>query len=68
MNRGRLPAAAAACFTVGLLLIFLIDAGWARIIGVPLVFVGIALGVAAIATPEFLEGDRDGSPPPASRR
>ena len=55
----RLPGIAAACFVVGLLLIFLIDAGWARIIGVPLVFCGIGLGVAAIATPEFLSGDRD---------
>ena len=59
MIRSRLPALAAACFIVGLLLIFLIDQGWARIIGVPLVFAGIALGVAAIATPDFLAGDRD---------
>ena len=44
------------------LLIFLIDAGWARIIGVPLVFLGIGLGVAAIATPEFLAGDREKTP------
>jgi hypothetical protein len=29
------------------------------IVGVPLVFSGIVLGVAAIATPEFLAGDRD---------
>jgi hypothetical protein len=59
VSRSRLPLIAAACFVVGLLLIFLIEAGWARIIGVPLVFLGIALGVAAIATPEFLAGDRD---------
>jgi len=65
--RSRLPVVAAACFVTGLLLIFLIDAGWARIIGVPLVFLGIALGVAAIATPEFLAGDRDGPPPVTSR-
>lgn len=59
MSRSRLPAIAAACFVVGLALIFAIDAGWARIVGVPLVFSGIALGVAAIATPEFLAGDRE---------
>ena len=58
-GRSRLPAVAAACFVVGLLLIFLLDQGWARIIGVPLVFIGIGLGVAAIATPEVLAGDRD---------
>jgi hypothetical protein len=52
--------AAAACLGIGLLLIFLVDHGIARIAGVPLVFAGIALGVAAIATPEFCAGDRDG--------
>ena len=59
MTRNRLPVVAAACFVIGLLLIFLIDEGWARAIGVPLVFVGIGLGVTAIATPEFLAEDRD---------
>ena len=62
MSRIRLPVIAAACFVVGLGLIFAVDAGWARIIGVPLVFTGIVLGVAAIATPEFLAGDREGTP------
>jgi len=55
----RLPAIAAACFIAGLLLLLLVDAAIARIIGVPLIFAGIALGVGAIATPEFLAGDRD---------
>jgi hypothetical protein len=53
------PQFALACFMIGALLVLLIDAGIARIVGVPLMFVGIALGVAAIATPEFLAGDRD---------
>jgi hypothetical protein len=53
------PQLAAACFTIGALLVLLVDAGIARIVGVPLMFAGIALGVAAIATPEFLAGDRD---------
>jgi hypothetical protein len=37
----------------------LVDAAIARIAGVPLMFAGMALGVASIATPEFLAGDRD---------
>jgi hypothetical protein len=44
---------------IGLLLVLLIEAGIARLIGAPLVFSGTVLGVAAIATPEFLAGDRD---------
>jgi hypothetical protein len=40
------------------LLVLLIDVGIARVIGVPLMFAGIVLGVAAIATREFLAGDR----------
>ena len=50
---------AAACFVVGCLLVFLIESGIARAIGVPLIFVGIFLGVVAIASPDFLERDRD---------
>jgi hypothetical protein len=57
--RQRRPQVAFACFVVGCLLVLLIEAGVARIVGVPLMFAGIALGVAAIATPEFLAGDRD---------
>jgi hypothetical protein len=54
-----LPRVAAATFVLGLLLVFLVELGVARIVGVPLIFVGIALGVAAIADPEFLKGDRE---------
>ena len=53
------PRIALACFVVGALLVLLIEAGIARIFGVPLMFAGIVLGVAAIATPEFLAGDRE---------
>ena len=53
------PQAALGCVVAGLLLVLLVDAPIARIAGVPLVFVGIALGVAAIASPEFLEDDRE---------
>ena len=52
------PQAAAACFIVGLLLVLLIEAPVARIIGVPLMLVGIGLGIVAIASPEFIDGDR----------
>lgn len=53
------PQIAFAVFVIGLLLVLLVDVGIARIVGVPLMFAGIVLGVAAIATPEFLAGDRD---------
>jgi hypothetical protein len=53
------PQFALVCFVVGCLLVLLVEAAVARIVGVPLIFVGLVLGVAAIATPEFLAGDRD---------
>jgi len=55
----RRPRIALACFLVGCLLVLFVDLAIARIVGVPLMFAGIALGVASIATPEFLAGDRD---------
>jgi hypothetical protein len=55
----RLPLIALVCFVVGCLLVLVVELSIARIVGVPLMFAGIALGVAAIATPEFLAGDRD---------
>ncbi len=58
MNASRLPGIAAACFVLGCLLVLIIEAAVARAVGVPLIFLGIALGVRAIATPEFLEDDR----------
>jgi hypothetical protein len=58
MTLGR-PQIALACFVVGCLLVLLVEAAVARIVGVPLMFAGIGLGVAAIATPDFLAGDRD---------
>ena len=54
----RRPVIAFGCFAVGLLLILVVELSIARIVGVPLMFVGIALGVASIASPDFLEGDR----------
>ncbi|HEX2129876.1 MAG TPA: hypothetical protein VHF58_11730 [Solirubrobacterales bacterium] len=59
MSEATITRLAAACFLLGLGLVLLVDLGIARIVGVPLAFVGIALGVRAIASPEFLEGDRE---------
>ena len=53
------PQAALACFVIGLLLVLLVEAAAARIVGVPLMLAGIGLGITAIASPDFLEGDRD---------
>ena len=39
------PCVAVACFVIGLLLVLLIEAGIARLIGVPLIFTGIVFGV-----------------------
>jgi disulfide bond formation protein DsbB len=61
MTPERRPRIALACFIVGALLVFLVDSWVARAVGVPLMFAGIILGVAAIATPGFLEGDRERS-------
>jgi hypothetical protein len=54
----RQPYIAFGCFAGGLLLILLIELPIARIVGVPLMFAGILLGVAVIASPDFLERDR----------
>ena len=59
MSALTLPRVAAIAFLLGLGLVFLVELSIARIIGVPLIFVGIALGVASIASPDFLQGDRD---------
>ena len=53
------PEIAAACFVAGLLLVLLVEAPIARIVGVPLALVGMGLGIVSIAAPDFLEGDRD---------
>ena len=59
MSPKRLPWAAFGCFVTGLLVLFLVDVGVARIVAVPLIFAGIGLGVTAIASPSFLERDRE---------
>ena len=54
------PRIAFLCFVVGAALVLLVELGIARIVGVPLMFAGIFLGIASIATPEFLAGDDAG--------
>ena len=60
MTRDRLPQVAFGSFVLGLLLLFFVESGIARAVAIPLIFVGIALGVTVIASPMFLEQDRDG--------
>jgi hypothetical protein len=59
MIRDRLPQVAFGSFVLGLLLLFLVEATIARVIAIPLIFVGIGLGVTVIASPRFLEQDSD---------
>jgi hypothetical protein len=61
MSQATLTRIAAACFLVGMGLVFGVDLGIARIIGIPLMFAGIMLGVRAIASPDFLEADEENS-------
>ena len=56
MSHGRI---AALCFTVGGLLLLLVENGIVRLVSIVLLFTAIMLGVRAIATPEFLTRDRD---------
>jgi NADH:ubiquinone oxidoreductase subunit K len=56
MSHGRI---AAICFTVGALLLLVVENGIVRLVSIVLLFTAIALGARAIATPEFLTQDRD---------
>ena len=50
---------AATAFIAGVVLMLVFDAALTRIAGVVLIFAGMATGVFAIATDEFVTGDRD---------
>jgi hypothetical protein len=56
VSHGRI---AALCFAVGALLLFFVENGIVRLVAIVLLFTAIAVGVRAIATPEFLTEDRD---------
>ncbi len=49
--------AAAGAFTLGVALMLLFDSTTTRILGVALIFAGIALGAWSIATPEFTQDE-----------
>ena len=55
----RLGRGAVAAFIAGVAVMLVFETTFTRILGVGLLFAGIALGVFAILTPEFLAGDDD---------
>ncbi|CAN5607820.1 hypothetical protein BH10ACT11_BH10ACT11_08470 [soil metagenome] len=61
MSRLTLPRAFLAVAAIGFVLMIGFDATITRLLGVACIFGALALGVAAIATPEFLEEDLDES-------
>lgn len=54
---GRTFVPAVAILAIASVVMFLSSAEWLLVISAMFLFAGIALGVFAIATPEFLEGD-----------
>lgn len=59
MSGGRAIAAAIACAVAGTALVMLGDSPYALAAGVVLLFAFIAIGAAAIATPDYLGRDDD---------
>jgi NADH:ubiquinone oxidoreductase subunit K len=56
MSHGHI---AAICFAIGAALLFFVENGIVRLVSIILLFTAIALGVHAIASPEFLAKDVD---------
>ena len=59
MSGRRAPMSAIACGLVGAALVVLVDSPYALVAGVALLLAFIAIGAAAIATPEHLGRDDD---------
>ena len=57
MTGPRAPLLAIACAVAGGALMVLVDSPWALGLGVALLLAFIAIGAAAIATPEYLGRD-----------
>lgn len=57
MSERRTALAAVACAVLGAGLMVVVDSPWALGAGVALIVAFIALGAAAIATPDYLERD-----------
>ncbi|MGD9695009.1 MAG: hypothetical protein AB7V42_05040 [Thermoleophilia bacterium] len=62
-RRGRLVPAALACLIVGTVVMVLIDATAARIVGVLLLVAFVVTGALAIASPEYLAREDDPDAP-----
>lgn len=58
----RLVPATLVALVLAVVLMVIFDTTVTRILGVISIFAFIALGTFAIATPEFLNGDRDDEP------
>ncbi len=56
---GRLVKATFVALALAVVLMIVFDATITRVLGVVSIFAFIALGTFAIATPEFLSGDRE---------
>lgn len=70
MNVTKHPALAGkiafACFVVGFLIIFPVEAWWAQLFGMLFLTTGVVLGCIAIFTPRFLsEEPREEELPPS---
>jgi hypothetical protein len=59
MSAQRLKALAVVAFLVGTVVILLAEATWLRMASAVILVAYVVLGLFAIATPEFLEQDRD---------
>lgn len=59
MSRLTLPRLFLAVSALGFVLMIAFDSTITRLLGVTCIFAALALGVAAIATPEFLAADLD---------
>jgi len=59
VSEGRLRALAVAAFVIGTAVILLAEATWLRMASAGVLIAYVVAGLFAIATPEFLERDRD---------
>lgn len=59
MTPGRLRALAGVAFLTGTVVILLAEATWLRMAAAAVLIGYVVLALFAIATPEFLERDRD---------
>jgi cytochrome bd ubiquinol oxidase subunit II len=58
---GRLLPVAGVCLAIGVVFMVILDAGWARVIGVPALLAFVATGFLALASPEGVLADPVGN-------